>query len=211
MSEAGIGAVLSQRSGTPPKLHPCAFFLKKLSPAELIYDMEERELLAVVKALKAWRHWLEVAQHPFLIWTDHRNLEYIQTARRLNPRQARCAMFFTRFVFTLSFRPGSQHVKADALSQVYDTEERPMDPTTILLASCLVAPVVWELDTDIEQALRAEPAPLQCPAGCLYVSSAVRDRLIYWAHTSPSSGHPGIGQPVCCLSGKYWWPTWLRT
>jgi hypothetical protein len=35
----------------------------------------------------------------------------------------------------------------------------------------------------------------------------VRDRLIYWAHTSPSSGHPGIGRTVRCLSGKYWWPT----
>ena len=33
-SEAGMGAVLSQRSGTPPKRRPCAFFLKKLSPAE---------------------------------------------------------------------------------------------------------------------------------------------------------------------------------
>jgi hypothetical protein len=116
-------------------------------------------------------------------------------------------MFFTRFVFTLSYRPGSQNLKADALSRLLDTEERPMYPTPILPASCLVAPVVWELDTDIEQALRTEPAPLQCPAGRLYVPSAVRDWLIYWAHTSPSSGHPGIGQMVRCLSGKYWWPT----
>uniref|UniRef100_A0A4W5KJC1 ribonuclease H n=1 Tax=Hucho hucho TaxID=62062 RepID=A0A4W5KJC1_9TELE len=88
-SEAGIGAVLSQRSGMPPKLRPCAFFSKKLSPAERNYDVGDRELLAVVKALKAWRHWLEGAKHPFLIWTDHRNLEYIRAARRLNPRQAR--------------------------------------------------------------------------------------------------------------------------
>ena len=51
------------------------------------------------------------------------------------------------------------------------------DPTPILPASCLVAPVVWELDVDIEQALRAEPAPVQCPAGRLYVPSAVRDWL----------------------------------
>jgi hypothetical protein len=55
-SEAGIGAVLSQRSCTPPKLRPCAFFLKKLSPAERNYDVGDRELLAVVKTLKAWRH-----------------------------------------------------------------------------------------------------------------------------------------------------------
>jgi hypothetical protein len=41
--EAGIGAVLSQRSGTPPKLCPCAFFSKKLIPAERNYDMGDRE------------------------------------------------------------------------------------------------------------------------------------------------------------------------
>jgi hypothetical protein len=62
--------------------------------------------------------------------------------------------------------------------------------------------VVWELDTDIEQALSAEPAPFQCPAGHLYIPPAVCDRLIYWADTSPSSGHPGIGRTVRCLSGK---------
>jgi hypothetical protein len=95
-SEAGIGAVLSQRLGMPLKLRPCAFFSKKLSPAERNYDVGDRELLAVVKALTAWRHWLEGAKHPFLIWTDRRNLVYIRAARRLTPRQARWAMFFTR-------------------------------------------------------------------------------------------------------------------
>uniref|UniRef100_A0A4W5R815 Gypsy retrotransposon integrase-like protein 1 n=1 Tax=Hucho hucho TaxID=62062 RepID=A0A4W5R815_9TELE len=207
-SEAGIGAVLSQRSGTPPKLRPCAFFSKKLSPAERNYDVVARELLAVVKALKAWRHWLKGAKHPFLIWTDHHNLEYIRAARRLNSRQARWAMFFTRFVFTLSYRPGSHNGKADALSWLYDSEERPMDQTPILPASCLVAPVVWELDADIEQdgTLGRARSP-QCPVGRLYVPFAVRDQLIYWTHTSPSSGHPGIGRTVRCLTGKYWWPT----
>jgi hypothetical protein len=66
-SEAGVGAVLSQRSGSSPKLRPCAFFSKKLGPAEQNYDVEDRY---VVKALKVWRHWLEGAKHPFLIWTD---------------------------------------------------------------------------------------------------------------------------------------------
>ena len=53
VSEAGIGAVLSQRSGTPPKLCPCAFFLRKLSPVERNYEVGNRELLAAIKALKA--------------------------------------------------------------------------------------------------------------------------------------------------------------
>ena len=94
--------------------------------------MGDRELLAVVRALKVWRHWLEGAQHPFLIWTDHCNLEYIWAGRKLNPRQARRAMYFTQFRFTISYRPGSQNTKADALFRLYDKEERAIDPTPIL-------------------------------------------------------------------------------
>jgi hypothetical protein len=45
--------------------------------------------------------------------------------------------------------------------------------------------------------------PYGMMTGRLYILSAVRDRLIYWAHTSPSSGHPDIGRTVRCLSGKY--------
>jgi hypothetical protein len=74
-------------------------------------------------------------------------------------------MFFTRFVFTLSYRPGSQNVKADALSRLYDTEERSMDQTPILPDFCLVAPVVWVLDADIEHVLHTEPAPSSVPSG----------------------------------------------
>ena len=90
---------------------------------------------------------------------DHSNLEYIWAARRLNPRQARWAMFFTRFSFTLSYRPASKNVKADALSRMYDIEEGSADPTAIIPASCLVAPVVWEVDADIEQ-FRAHSYPV---------------------------------------------------
>ena len=151
-----------------------------------------------------WRHWLEGARHPFLIWTNHQSLEYIWEARRLHPRKARCAMFFTRFRFTISYRPGSLNMKADALSRLYDTEDWPIDPTPILPASRLVAQVVWEVDSDIERALRVEPAPPQCPTDCKYVPLGVRDQLIRWAHTLPSSGHPGVAR------GKYWWPTLAR-
>ena len=116
-------------------------------------------------------------------------------------------MFFTRFVFTLSYRPASQNAKADALSRMYDTEERSMDHTPILPASCLVAQVLWELDTDIERSLCTEATPPSVQLGWAPVLSAVRDRLICWAHTSPSSGHPGTGWMVRCHSGKYWWFT----
>jgi len=84
-SDVGVGAVLSQRATRDHKLHPCAFFSRCLTAAEKNYDIGNRGLLAVKLALEEWRHWLEGAKHPFVIWTDHKNLTYIQGAKRLNP------------------------------------------------------------------------------------------------------------------------------
>lgn len=101
-SDVGVGAVLSQRSAEDQKLHPCAFFSRRLSSADRNYDIGNRELLAVKLALEEWRHWLEGTKTPFIVWINHKNLEYIRSAKRLNSRQAR-ALFFTRFSFTLSY------------------------------------------------------------------------------------------------------------
>ncbi|KAK3528035.1 hypothetical protein QTP86_015842, partial [Hemibagrus guttatus] len=108
-STTGVGAVLSQQQGNPSRLHPCAFFSRKLNPAERNYDISNRELLAVKLALEEWRHWLEGANHPFLVLTDHKNLEYLRATKKLNPRQARWALFFTRFDFTILYWPRSKN------------------------------------------------------------------------------------------------------
>ena len=79
-SDVGMGVVLSQHSATDLKLHPCAAFSRRRSPAERNYDVGNWELLAVKLALEEWRHWLEGLEHPFTVWTDHKNLAYIQEA-----------------------------------------------------------------------------------------------------------------------------------
>lgn len=79
-SDTGVGAVLSQRSLSDQKVHPCAFFSRKLSPAERNFDIGHRELLAVKLALEEWRHWLKGSVTPFIVWTDHKNISYIQTS-----------------------------------------------------------------------------------------------------------------------------------
>ena len=113
-----LGAVLSQRA-MDGKVHPCAYFSRHLSSAERNYAVGDRELLALKLALEEWRHLLEGSTVPFLVWTDHRNLEYLHTAKLLNPRQARWSLFFNRFNFTLSYRPGSKNIKPDALSRLH--------------------------------------------------------------------------------------------
>ncbi|CAJ0932319.1 unnamed protein product, partial [Ranitomeya imitator] len=118
-SEIGAGAVLSQRSSDGSVMKPCAFFSRKFSPAERNYDVGNRELLAMKWAFEEWRHWLEGARHRVVVLTDHKNLIYLESARRLNPRQARWSLFFSRFNFVVSYLPGSKNVKADALSRSF--------------------------------------------------------------------------------------------
>ncbi|KAL0168516.1 hypothetical protein M9458_036738, partial [Cirrhinus mrigala] len=209
-SSTGVGAVLSQRQGQPSKTYPCAFYSLKLSPAEKNYDVGNRELLAMKLALEEWRHWLEGARHPFIILMDHKNLEYLRTAKVLNHRQARWSLFFTRFNFTISYRPGSQNTKADALSCVHEPDQASSPPETILPTSVIVAPVTWDLMTEITEAHTQDPPPANCLRDLTYVPATLRQRVLSEVHATPSSGHPGIEATIHFLRNRYWWPA-LRT
>ncbi|XP_075057059.1 rho guanine nucleotide exchange factor 33 [Mixophyes fleayi] len=87
-SDVGVRAVISQKDPKDHRLHPCAYLSRKLSSAEEHYDVGNRELLAVKWALEEWCHWLEGAKHTITIYTDHKNLSYIESAKRLNSRLA---------------------------------------------------------------------------------------------------------------------------
>jgi len=152
-SDIGVGAVLSQTAGPNNKLHPCAFFSRRLSPAERNYDVGNRELLAVKMALEEWRHWLEGSELPFLVWTDHKNLEYIQS----NSRQARWALFFGRFNFSLTYRPGSKNTKPDALSRSFTSVGPVTSFDSILPQSCVVGSLTWEITNSVQEALLEQP------------------------------------------------------
>ncbi|KAF7640812.1 hypothetical protein LDENG_00012350 [Lucifuga dentata] len=144
-SDLGVGAVLSQRSKTDDKVHPCAFFSKKLSPAEKHYDVGNRELLALKLALEEWRHWLEGTDQPFLVWTDHKNLD-----------------------------PGSKNTKPDALSRLYDADTSPLTPATILPAACIVGAVTWEIESAVRSALEGVQVPEGCSPNRLFVPVHLR-------------------------------------
>uniref|UniRef100_A0A8C9ZTG8 Gypsy retrotransposon integrase-like protein 1 n=1 Tax=Sander lucioperca TaxID=283035 RepID=A0A8C9ZTG8_SANLU len=205
-SNVGLGAILSQRLSTDGKLHPCAFLSRKLSPAERNYDVGNRELLAVKVALEEWRHWLEGAEHPFLVWTDHKNLEYLRSAKRLNSRQARWALFFNHFNFSLSYRPGSKNTKPDALSRLFDTDSLPKSDETILPGSCVVGAVSWEVEERVKRATIDLPVPVGCPLNRLFVPSELRSQVVHWAHSSMLSCHPGVKRTVFVVRQRFWWP-----
>jgi hypothetical protein len=115
-SNFATGAILSQE-GEDGKWHPVAFMSKSLNEVERNYDIHDMEMLAIIRALEEWRHYLEGTKHTFQIWTDHKNLEYFMTAKKLNRRQARWSLFLSRFDFSLHHRPGKSSGKPDALSR----------------------------------------------------------------------------------------------
>ena len=103
--------------GEDGKWRPVAFISKSLNDTERNYEIHDKEMLAVIRCLEVWRHFLEGARTKFEIWTDHKNLEYFMTNQKLNRRQARWALFLSRFDFTLKHVPGTKMGKADGLSR----------------------------------------------------------------------------------------------
>ena len=101
---------------------PVAFISKSLSDIERNYKIHNKEMLAVVRCLEAWRHFLEGMTIKFEIWTDYKNLEYFMKVQKLNKRQARWALYLSRFDFTLKHVPESKMEKADSLSRRLDWE-----------------------------------------------------------------------------------------
>ena len=76
-----------------------------------------------MRALEAWQHYLEGCKHTIEIWTDHRNLKYFMSAKKLNRCQARWALYLSQFDFHLEHKAGSLMAKADALSRCMDLKK----------------------------------------------------------------------------------------
>jgi len=115
-SDFAIGAVLLQRDDEG-RLHPVAFHSRKFQPAEINYEVHDKELLAVIDAFKHWRRYCEGAAHQVQVFSDHQNPEYFTTTKVLNRRQARWAQELAGVDFRIYYRSGTQNGQPDALSR----------------------------------------------------------------------------------------------
>jgi len=120
-SNYATGGVLSMKC-SDEMWRPVAFISKSLSDTERNYEIHDKEMLVAVRYLEAWRHFLEGMTIKFEIWTDHKNLEYFMKVQKLNRRQARWALYLSRFDFVLKHIPGAKMEKADSLSRRLDWE-----------------------------------------------------------------------------------------
>ena len=203
----GCGAVLLQGN------RPVAFWSYKMSPAETRYHAGEQELLAVVKAMEHWRHYLEGAVSLSVV-TDHKPNITLATkpSSQLSRRQVRWQQFMSRFDFEWEWRKGV-HNMADPLSR---------NPALLnTLQPSGAPPSVTFLE-------RIAPAYAQDP----YFSDELKTRKFvfdgqYWRrdsriivpnfddlrkeciamhHDAVYSGHLGKDRTIDLIVRNYWWP-----
>lgn len=113
-SNVAIGAMLSQ--GELPNDRPIHFFSRTLSETQKRYSTTQKELLAIVEAVKVFRPYL-YGQF-FILITDHKALSYLFNMKDCGSRLFRQKLELMDYNFKVLYRPGAQNHVADALSRI---------------------------------------------------------------------------------------------
>src|SRR5258708_29684735 len=115
-----------------------AFFSCSLQGAEKNYDTHDKELLAIFKVFKNWQHFLEGSAEVIDMVTNHKNLEYFTSSKKLSCCQARWAEFLGQFNMKVRFRPGRLGSKLDTLTHRWDIYTEGDNPEPAVTNICLV-------------------------------------------------------------------------
>ncbi|PKU63246.1 ATP-dependent DNA helicase RecG [Dendrobium catenatum] len=205
-STVGIGAVLTQDN------RPIEFFNDKLSEAHLKRSVYEQELYAVIQALKQWEHYL--LHQDFILCSDHKALQYINTQKMINKMHARWVLFLQKFTFVLKHKSGAQNRVADALSR-----------RSILLTQLQAEFVGLECLQDLysedddfagvwQKCKNKEPVEdFNIRHGFLFKGnqlcipkSSWRQHLIQEIHGGGLAAHAGRDKTMLQMTAKFFWP-----
>jgi len=192
-SDFAIGATLNQK-GDDGKTRVIAFYSRKMTGPELNYDIHDKELLAIVEALKEWRVYLEGSKYPVQIYTDHKNLLYWTTTKTLNRRQVRWAETLASYNFRITHVRGNENGRADALSRRSDYEEGTKPQPAALLKQ--------------EKGYLTYHIPEQESITMMDIelSTEQRQQVIKERHDLKTAGHPGINKTIELVTRDFTWP-----
>ena len=216
-------AILPQKKETEER-HLVAFMLKSMAPAKRNYNIRDKEMLAVVKPLEHWRHWLEGTKLLIEIITNHKNLVNFSNPQILNQRQVWWLWALQKYNFVLGWRLGKQNSAANALSHQQDLMPPNKDPKpmTLLPLDKFVELDIIAADNEITTYLDAIatdneilewiqniiPNDLQYKEGRILVpeDNDIRRDLLKLYHNTLIAGHPGITGTYELIGRMYTWP-----
>lgn len=129
-----------------------------MAPAELNYEIHDKEMLVIVKTIKEWRVELAFTPAPVKVYTDYKALKYFISSKKLIARQARWAELLVDFYFIILYRSGKDNLKADVLTRRDDeTSSQDAVKKTSYTQTFLTAN---KLDPQIYSELRASSVEL---------------------------------------------------
>jgi hypothetical protein len=224
-SDRRTGACLSFGK-TWESARPVGWDSVQLSGAEKNYPTHEKEMLAIVRALKKFR--AELLGTKFTIYTDHRTLECFQGQRDLSRRQARWQEFLAEYDFTIVYVKGGDNTVADALSRMPDEEGEGGEGSKTVAATVLTISIDPKQSKQIKEGYKTDPFCqrvlenlISFPAtkvtdGLIYIGSrlviprvgTIREDLFRAAHDT--LGHFGADKSYANLRDAYYWPR-MRT
>jgi hypothetical protein len=209
-----MGAVLYQQQGG--KLGVIAYESRKFTPAERNYSTADQETLAVIHALKKWRHYLEGAVG-VEIYTDHQPLVHLRTQPTLSRRHARWILYLDSFQPTISYKPGKANVVADALSRRPDMRINAI--SSVSLEPEMVLEIKKALDQDkmlaeMGEKLTHHGSGYTQKDGLLYHldklyipdSMDLRRRIMAEHHDTKIAGHLGRDKTLELVQRRFYWP-----
>ena len=189
-SAYGMGAVLSQEGDFNPRTkkfvqQPIVYYSATFTPTERNYDIYERELLAVVKALDHWRPHLAATEEPVTVLTDHANLTFWKNPRKVNRRVARWFSFLQDYNLVIKHVPGKLHAGPDMLSRPPGANKGEDDNTDVTL----IPPEAFIQTIDPNQPTEEE-----------------KREILRLYHDSPVGGHLGRDQTYAEVAKRHAWP-----
>jgi transposase InsO family protein len=231
-SNYAIGAVHSQ-PGDDGRMRPVAFFSRKLISAETRYSTSDQELLAIVDALKHWRHYLEGSVEKIKVYSDHMNLRNFTTTKELNKRQLRWSEELSSFHFEIIHRKGKENGNADALSRrpdYQDSEKEVINHTLLKEENGVLVHQVAKLQAptqgmeEIKDAQKKDTTMqnlwnegkdnpdfktnngLHLYKGLVYLPTSLQTAWVESHHTPPLQGHARPEEVLERLRRTYYFP-----
>ena len=200
-SDNCLGAVLLQDG------HPVAYESRTFLPAERNYHTTERELAAVVHALKIWRCYLWGKR--FTVNSDHEPLKYLQSKGTLTPRQARWSEFLSAYDYVWIYKKGTTMI-ADALSRMPSptcaVAQMPEPSHSLRQAIGQASKLDKWLNTSKAAATLVKRGDCWYKGHRIVVPQDMRQQVLEELHDAPYSGHRGVTKTVALISEHFWWP-----
>ena len=232
-SAYSMGTVLSQEGELNPRTQKpmlclVAYYPSMFTPMERNYNINEREFLGVLKALKCFRPHVAATEIPVTILTDHANLTHWKATRKVNSWVVRWFAEIQDYNLVIKHVPRKIHTAPDMLSRPPGVDQGKQDNTNIVLLppSMFIATanaqdnMLKEKVKEIQQKQKAEmelwcntqgvrklpegyakEGRLVVPAGLV-----LRRELMAQFHNTLTAGHPGRDNTLALISQHYWWP-----